>query len=80
VIPDIDKPGFPFMEGWHKRVRVSLQGEVAQTCQGFPSEGGDIRHRQVKVSLQGGVIPDTDYPGLPFRKGGNTTQSKTQTD
>ncbi len=37
---------------------------------GFPFwKGSDASHRKVRVSLQGGVKPDTDRPEFPFREG-----------
>jgi hypothetical protein len=53
VIPDRDRSGFPFMGGYY----------------GFPLGRGGNRHRQVRFSVQGRVIPETDRPWCPFREG-----------
>jgi hypothetical protein len=74
MIPDRDRPGFPFMGGTRRRqIRVSFQGGgIPHTNgSGFPFREGDTRHRQVKVSLRGGgdTRHTVDRSGFPFREG-----------
>ncbi len=49
-VPDTNRLGFPFREG------VILETDRSR----FPFREGDTRNIQVRFSLQGGVIPDTD--------------------